>query len=516
MGHGKETPRQKMIGMMYLVLLALLAMNVSAEILNAFILVDNSLNVSAANLDKKNDGIRTAFEKAYQLNKASVQKWKDKAEQTTISAKELVDLVSKFQKEIVSEADGMSTLYEKDGCAGISKKDDKESGTRFMITLKKGEELKKKVIAFREKMIELVGGEKEAPSLVASIKSALNTDDSKAQDGGKISWEHANFSELPLVATITMLSKLKADIKNTEGDVLNYLNGKIGADDFKFNKIEAFVNATTSSVLVGEKYTAQVFIAASDSTQDPVIVMNDGSKLKIENGKGIYEGSTGGAGIKKWGGIIKMLNPATKDTVQYKFESEYQVSPPSMSVSPTKMNVFYIGVPNPVAISAAGVASTDIQASISSGSITKVGNGYEVNVKQGPTVKVSVTAKGGKSLGTAEFRVKRVPDPVAVVGSGASKKGGPMSAGLLVQEKIRAEMENFDFDLKFNVTGFKVSVTIGGFAEEAKSSSGNFSAEQKALISKAKTGSKIIIEEVSASGPDGSVRKLNPIIIKLQ
>ncbi len=518
MGHGKQSPRDKMIGMMYLVLLALLAMNVSAEILNAFVLVDNSLNVSGDNIDKKNKAIGQAFVKAYELNPISVKEWKDKADETSRLSAELVETIEKLQKELVTVAEGEEGAeeYEKEGAKAIHKKDDKEPGTRLMITLKKGDALKKQVNAFREKMIELAGGEAKSPAIASSLKSSLNTEDVYSEHAGtKVSWEHSNFSELPLVATITMLSKLKTDIRNAEGDVLSYLQGRIGADDFKFNKIEAFVNATTSSVLVGEEYKAQVFIAASDSTQEPVIVMNGGGKLKIEDGKGIYVGATGAPGIKTWGGVVKMLNPATKDTLEFPFESKYQVSPPSMSVSPTKMNVFYIGVDNPVTISASGVASTDVTATISSGSITKVAKGYNVKVKRVGKVKINVSASG-KSLGTAEFRCKRVPDPVAVVGSGKNRKGGLISGGTLGKMSVRADMENFDFDLKFRVKGFKVSATIGGFVEEADSRSGKFTPQQRQIISKAKRGSKIIIEDVKAQGPDGSTRKLNAIIFKLQ
>jgi len=520
MGHGKETPRQKMIGMMYLVLLALLAMNVSAEILNAFVLVDNSLGKSEMSSLEKNNAVLGQFVAAYELNPKAVEEWKKKADETHIAANELIEEINKLQIEIVAAGDGTSELYENGdaenpkGSVNISKKDSKEEGTRILIEEGKGKELKAKVIALREKLVGMLNPEKDV-AIAKSINEILNTEDGKGNEGGLVAWEISNFSEMPLVATITMLTKLKADVRNAEGDMLKFLKTKIGENDVKFNKIEAIVNAETAYVLQGEKYEAQVFIAASDSTVTPEIIV-DGSKIEVVGGKGIYKGNTGSPGIKKWKGMINMLNPSTGDTLHYPFESEYQVAVPSVSVSPTQMNVFYIGVDNPVDVTAAGVAASDLSVSISGGTITKSGNGYVVRVKQVGKVKVNVTANG-KSLGSKEFRCKIVPDPIATIGQDKQNwRGGVMNKSQLPGMRINATMENFDFNLTFNIVSHTVSATIKGFDESAAGTGNTFNGKQKQIIAQVDKNKRVIIDDIKAKGPDGTVRNLGSLVYKLK
>ena len=193
------------------------------------------------------------------------------------------------------------------------------------------------------------------------------------------------------------------------------------------------------------------------------------------------------------------------------------VAKPSYAVSASKMNVFYIGVDNPVDITAAGVPADKLSATISNGSISKTSNGYVVRVKRFGKATVRVTADG-RSLGSKEFRVKKVPDPVAVIGSDKNNwKGGVMPKTTLTALRgIRAVMENFDFNLKFNIVSFNITCNINGFDESAKSKSGTITSQQKNIIRKAERRSRVIIEDVRAKGPDGTIRKLNDIVLKLR
>jgi len=520
MGHGKETPRQKMIGMMYLVLLALLAMNVSAEILNAFVLVDNSLKKSEASTLEKNNAVLSDFVKAYELNPKGVKEWKDKADITSTAANELIAEITELQKLVVATADGSSEEYEKGnedfpegGTAAISKKDTKDEGTMIMIEQGKGEELQNKVEALRAKLIGMVPAES---GVARSIAEILDTEPTKNTEGDMIPWAQMNFSEMPLVATITMLTKLKSDVRNAESDMLKYLKAQIGVDEIKFNKIEAVVNAPTASILQGEKYSARVFIAASDSTLTPTVEVN-GKPLAIENGQGVYEVTGSSPGEQTWKGVIKMLNKNTGDTLKYPFESTYNVAVPSVSISPTKMNVFYIGVDNPVDVVAAGVLAKDISVSVSNGgTIRPSGKGYIVKVKKMGKVKVSVTANG-KSLGSKEFRCKMVPDPIATIGKDKKNwRGGIMPKKQLANMRVNATLQNFDFDLKFKIVSHTISATIKGFDETAKGTGSRFNAKQKQIISKQNKNKRVIVDDIRASGPDGSVRRLGSLVYKVK
>ena len=520
MGHGNLSPRQKMINMMYLVLTALLAMNVSAEVLNAFVLVNESLRKTESNVSAKNDVAYIKFDEQYKLNPNKVESWKKLAEDVKSSSKELTDYITTLQKMIIVEGGDKYEDFEKHGTAIIKSKKDMDTPTRIMLEDEsegkaRGLILKEKINAYRNKLISVLDSKNLASDEAkASLAQNLNTDKINGHEG-EVEWEIANFSQLPLVASLTMLSKMKTDILNAESDVISKLLLQIDADSYKFNKLEAFVAPESDYVLQGEKYKARIFIAASDTTQEPAVYMKGGGKLKIEEGKGIYVGGTGAPGIKTFSGVIKVMNPATKDTDDYKFEHKYQVAVPNFSVSPTKMNVFYKGVDNPVEISASGVDANAVQASISNGTISKIGNGkYIVRVKRLIDTYIGVSANG-KSLGARKkFRVKILPDPTAFCNG---IKNGPIGKGALrAQNGIYAKLENSLFEMRFRVLTFKLSAMIGGFEKSERSNGNRFSPAQKSLIAKVRKGTRIIIEGIKAKGPDGIVRELNTVVLKIK
>lgn len=522
MSHGNLSPRQKMINMMYLILTALLAMNVSAEVLNAFVMVNESIRNTEDVIRAKNDALFTEFNSKYEANPNKVKPWKDVADQVKIETEDLIAFIESLKEEILTGAGEDTEKYDTEGTGTIQKKDERELPMYVMKEQGNALKLKEKIDAYREKLISIYNEKGADSSAIVSLRTNLNTDPVVGQEGKEIPWEIANFDQLPMVAVLTMLSKMKTDILNAEADMVAFLFNKIEAGSFKFNKLEAIVKPEKSDlVLQGEPYKAYVFIAASDTTQEPQIIMSGGNELPIDptTKYGIFTGPTGSPGIKPFSGTIKVLRPgSTNDYIDIDFDHEYQVTVPSVSVSPTKMNVFYIGVDNPVDVTAAGIAASDISVSMSGGgSITPRGNGkYIARVRGGTSVRVNVSAEG-RSLGSKEFRVKRVPDPYAVIGTGANKKGGLMPQTTLVNMRgIRAEMENFDFDLNFRITSFNVTCNIDGFDETARSGSGSFTSQQKNIMRKAKRGSRVIIEDVKAVGPDGTTRKLNDIVLKLQ
>lgn len=516
MGHGKESPRQKMIGMMYLVLTALLALNVSADVLNAFILVDNSLKKTSVNFNKKNTGVYADFETKYETNKEAVGPWKNKAEQVKKWTQDLFDKLEGYKKTIVTTAEGPQGDIN-----NIQAKSDNNVPGQIMILQGEGDKLKEEFVNYRKNLIDLIDNKTRYKNLIDGLNAMLNTDDPPLDaEGIQRTWASQNFDHLPLIAVIAMLSKMQTDVRNAEGDILGYLYEQIDAGSFKFNKIEAIVRPKNGNyILVGGSYEAEVFIAASDSTQTPVIKVGNTPMTNVKGGKGIYKASATSVGIKKWGGVIELKNPATEEIMQFKYNAEYQVAAPSMVVSPTKMNVFYIGVANPVAISVSGMPDNKVNATISAGSIVKGGNGkYTVRVRRPGNVSVNVSAKmdngSTKNMGSMPFRVKTVPDPIAKV---AGKTGGGIRKNLLVaQMGVVADLPNFDFNLKFNIIGFTVSTTIKGYEESEASRSYRFTPKQKALLRKVRPGKKVYIEDIKAKGPDGTIRKLPTISFRLQ
>lgn len=544
-----ETPRQRMISMMYLVLTALLALNVSAQIIDAFVLFDKAITQTTSVVVSKNEGVYTAFVAAENENPAKTKKWKAIADELKIKADELCTYMDELKKEMIETGGGVKEGSESPIAAeGINKKDDLNVGNQIMIGSDdkgKGRDLMKKYEEFREWLISQTNDEQ----LKKSFELSLSTETHVDKEGAKHEWHYSYFAHMPLVACITSMSKLQSDIRNAEADLLSYLYGQIDAGSLKFNKLDGTVIAQSNYVMSGDQYVADIFLAAFDTTKSPDIYIGKYDSTKIANdaisdpaeimigkegaedgyykldsvvdGKGKFR-ITPGVGYHALEGVIffEAGEGANKKTLKYPFYNEYQVAAGSVVISPTKMNVFYIGVDNPVDVSAPGVPADKIFPSISGGggSIRKSNKGYIVKVTT-PTNNCRVSVAGEvngnrRNMGSMEFRVKRVPDPVAKV---AGQKGGKIAkTTLAAQSGVVADLENFDFDIKFNVVAFTVSATIDGFEQSAVCSGSRFDSKAMNIINKVKRGKKVYIEEVKAKGPDGSVRNLGSIAFQLQ
>lgn len=523
-GHGQLSPRQKMINMMYLILTALLAMNVSAEILNAFVLVNDSLHKTEESITAKNGEVYTAFAGKYKANKNKVGPWKEKADKVRVLSKELVDEITATQKAMLIADDEDYDAFLKEGSGVIKNKKDKETPTRIMLEGKgknKATIIKEKINKFVNKIDSVFSDVPSAKNLVKTINSNLSTADVKGEGGEKKSWQLANFDQLPLVASITMLTKFKTDVLNAESDAINTLLAQVDAKSYKFTSLNAIVKTDKGYVLSGEPFTAQIFVGASDTTQKPIIKFDNGTTLdSFDNqNRGIFSIKTGSPGVYNLKGQIFVNKPGSTEKDSFPFEYPYQVAVPSVSVSPDKMNVFYIGVDNPVTVTAAGTPADQIRAVVSGGSMRSNGNShYIVRVKKPGKTRVTVSANG-RTLGSKEFRVKTLPDPITTLGAKGTSyyKGGlcPKST-LMALSGVNATMENFDFELRYRITQFIVTCNIGGFDESAKSNSRKFTPQQRSIIRKAKRTSRVIIENVKAVGPDKRTRKINDLVLKLR
>ena len=261
----------------------------------------------------------------------------------------------------------------------------------------------------------------------------------------------------------------------------------------------------------------RVFISAIDTTAVPEILVN-GNKLPIIPGEnaGLYKATAGSEGTFVWKGVINFKNP-NGQIVQYPFQQEYQVARPSITVSPTKMNVLYAGLPNPVSISVPGISSRDIHVTMQNGRIEQTANGflaYPEKIGEKAIISVSATIdKAVKQMGSMEFRVKRVPNPIATV---AGKNEGLISRNQLIAEQgVFAEIPDFDFEMKFQVLSFVVSTSRGGFIVDKATNGARFSQEQRDLMNGLARGSRLYIDNIVAKGEDGITRNLSAISFKI-
>ena len=502
--------------MMYLFLTAMLAINVSDEVLEAFTIIDNGLAKTTSTFEEKNQRTYDAFKTAYDVNPAKVEESYNNSEKIKNASNELVTMIDSLKHKIVQKADGDD--YDP-SLKSIKKKDNLDIPAEVMIVAGHGKKLKEAIVEYRELLRGLVA-EKDT-ALIHSIEGNLNTDKpaKTKKSGPNHSWESQQFSNTPLIGAVTLLSKIQSDIRNTEADVVNYLFNQIEAESFKFNDLRAEVYAKSSYILKGDTYEAKVFLAAVDTTQDPTVIVNDYGRLSNfdEKGRGIYRVKANEVGVKKWAGLLTFQTPSG-GTVERRFESEYIVAEPNVVVSPTKMNVFYVGVKNPVSISAPGFTSDRIRATMSNGKLSQRGNDYIAEPKvafRDAQVSVEANFDGEwRPLRTVDFRVKPIPDPVAKI---ADMNGGRIKKNLLLaQTGVDAVMDNFDFDLEFKITGFTVSTIQKGFTVDQSSRTDTFTPEQIAMFRNLKRNNKVYIEDIRAVGPDGVTRRLPAIVFRIE
>lgn len=532
-----ESTRQKMINMMYLVLTAMLALNVASEVLESFRIVDASLTQTLNNIKRKNDQIYGAFDAAYMANPAKVKEWKDKADQVNKKSSELIVKIKDLKEELVL-ASGGTPLKEARAEGGfvlsssepfivnskgdtilIEKEDDLNRPSEIMIQQKKANDLKNSINGYRDFLASFL---EEGSTLRENVMKQLETPNPRAdlsEGGEKKSWESLHFEDKPLIAVITLLSKMQIDIENAETNVITNLYSQIDAASFKFNRLGARILAKSTYVLQGDEFEAEIFLAAEDTTQQPEIFVGN-TKLTMRDGKGIYKASGSQIGTFKWGGLIKYKNPEGNIN-SYPFEGEYQVGKPSATISPTKMNVMYVGIANPIKASVPGVASENLVVTLNNGRIEKSGDDYLAYPSKldatGKNTLINVSAKVGSELrpmGSMEFRVKEVPPPVATI---SGRNGGTIKKEeLLAEDGIFAELKDFDFDLKFKVTQFDVNIS-GTYVKTFSAKDNKFTSEQKDQFSKLSIGGLIFIDNIMAKGDDGQpARPLAPISFKIK
>lgn len=554
MASGKLSPRQKMINMMYLVLTALLALNVSKEILDSFVTVNNGLETTKGTLTKKVDDTYKTFAQYAQENQTKYGAAYGQAQQIQKIAAHLVTYIDSIKVEAIHDAqdwpankiigkgpNGQDTVI---NLKYVDKKDHLEAITHLMVGSEPAKpktgnmsatDLKNQLFAFRDKIKQIVG--KNNPVLTANVDKMFDFPDAKeaGDTGPTTSWETINFYHVPLAAGVCLLSKIQGDVRNAEDGTVNFLLGNVEQKSFKFNTLTAIVKPLSSYVTVGGKYQADIFLGAYDNqnapevyicapgahvdtTSNPPKIVGDATKLPMNGSMAHLDETATGAGVKTVSGIIKFHPVGGEEQIQA-FSTTYEVAAPSLVVSPTKMNVFYRGVDNPVSISVSGYSDKDIQPSMTNGTLSKDKDGYIVKPGKDSEALVNVTVTNAdgskKSMTPAKFRVKNVPNPAPYFGGKSVSDPTIKKTELTAAQGVIAKMENFDFDLKFEVLEYSVSTTLSGNFVERQVKGAAISGDAKEMLQKVKSGQKVFIENIKAKGPDGTIRSLGTLSLKV-
>ena len=480
-----------MINIMYLVLTALLALNVSSEILNAFKTVDGSLQASSANIASANSTIYSSLKEKLNDPKSSAQAavWEPKAQQAKKLSDDMAAYIQGLKNELIKESGGHM-----DGGKQVFKEDDLNASSRMFITNKKGAELEQKIKAYREAMLNI------DPEIRKEFEKTLEIDANPitAADGSKKAFDIGYFNMNPTIASLTLLSKFENNVKNAENQVVTYAHSKIGEVKVRYDKFGVLVGQSASYVMPGQDITVTAGVGAYSSAAAPVISIG-GSTVPTVDGKGTYKFTASGGGSHKLPVTIRYKDQNGVDQTATS-EIEYTVGTPGgAAVMLDKMNVFYIGVDNPVTIgSPTGWDKTTV--SMSGGSISGNGSNRIVRVSAPGAASITVNADGKPSK--FDFRVKKIPNPVFKVADG---KARIPTVAFKNQQYCRAELENFDFDAKYNVVSATVYFSGAGFPNPASATlNGNNLGSLSSFLQRCQPGSVVTFENIRVQGPDGA------------
>jgi len=339
-------------------------------------------------------------------------------------------------------------------------------------------------------------------------------------DGKAKSWAEYNFKQMPLAATMPIFNKFKNDAKATEAALLNYLMGKVGGEELVLDQFTVVSAPKKSYIIKGETFETEVFLTASASKESNtgVSISINGRGIPLDNeGRAKWTQSASATGVKTYNAVATVTNPVTGEVKRYNKTFEYEVGERSATVSADKMNVMYIGVANPITVSAAVISSNDLKVSGSGGGLTLTPNGkskYIAKVTQPGDAKITL-AGGGLPPTAYDFRVKRIPDPIAKLGR---ERGGAIGNGTFkAQLGVIAALDNFDFDARCSIKGFNlVRVAPRQDAQRSVNAGGNFTSKSKNLMNLAKPGDTYYFEDVKASCPgDKAARKINDMVFRI-
>jgi gliding motility-associated protein GldM len=529
-----ETPRQRMISMMYLVLTAMLALNVSKDILDAFVVVNDAMEQTTTNFDSKVNQSYVLFDAAETTEPEKVKPYNDKAKEIRKISDEFVKYIEDIKWEMHSLVDNITIDEAKTKTLeGMDSKDNYSKPSHYFMGTTGGDgkahEMRGKILQYKSDIQRIVG------DTAYKIPMGLNTEGTfKNNDGQDESWEKHNFDHTVSAACYTLLNKLIGETKNMEFEIVNYLYSAVDAGSHKFNKVEAKVIPNSRIVFSGDSYEADIIVAAYDDRQNLTVYWQMGrdtvSESMIDNlntieGIGVVQLKipTSGVGDQKFAGMIKLVGPDGKDQF-HNFHSSYTVTRPSAAVAAEKMNVFYAGIPNPVSI-AAPVAPEQLRISWGGATASPLGGGrYDVNVPTtlaGKEITISVSADmgGGKAqnMGQTTFRVKSVPEPTVFLGANILA-GRQAKEIILANPLVTARMSpDFNYELRWSILSYKITFVVNGVEDPPVNVTGpQFPDQVKSRIRSASSGTLMEISDVRIQSIAGTrnVQKVLPIRIR--
>ena len=510
MAGGKLTPRQKMINLMYLVFIAMLALNMSKEVLSAFGNFNDKFTESNKLTEQANATLLSALNTKAADEPAKYAEPARKAKEVEKLSKDFVAFLETVKTEVTEGY----TPDEKTGKLPFESMDKSTIDEKWFKGdgySERGTEIVSKIDKYVADIKKVLGNDVKYIPFIKELEKKFSTADIANKEGVKIKFLDYKAKGFPAVSTLTFLTAMQNDVKNTEAGAYNLFLGNALQSAASMKNFQAIVVLDKNAYFAGEQVTGKVVLGRYDANTVPTSFKGPG---KIENGQAVISMTAGGIGEQNISGEFGFMEDGKE--IPLKFEGKYVVVPrPNQAIiSADKMNVVYRGVPNPISISVPGIASNKVNASAPG--MTKVGDGkFMLKPQAGSEVKINVTATmpDGKPMSSAQvFRIKGLPAPTGKVG-GSEKNKGPKSN--LEVCTVTAVMEDFDFPVNVNVTQFNIKVP----GQPTIVVNGNkMDARAKSAIAKAQKGDVVVISEIKASfqGIDQMAKKVSICTYEIQ
>lgn len=513
----RMSPRQRMINLMYIVLTAMLALNVSSDVLNGFAQVHDGLSRTNRTMTAKNEIQFNYLKDLYDQNPTKAGPWYRKGQELRTMSGQLFATIDSLKTAIALQADGQKGDYN-----NLINQDDLEAAGVVMLNpaTNAGTHLREQIETYRNHVASLIPDSLRRNAIMEMLSTKGAT---RRGAVGEMTWEEVNFDNMPAIAAVTMLAKIQNDIRQAESEALTNLINNVDIGDIRVNQLSAYVIPKSTMVMRGGRYSADIVLAAIDTTKRPSVFVG-GNRLSGS----LYEFTAGATGTHQYSGYIEVPRP-DGSMERHPFSSSYTVMEPMATISPTMMNVLYAGIDNPISISVPGVPMTAVQASMSNGTLTRSGDNWIARPgKVGTEAEITVTANlDGRSqtVGSMKFRVRKLPDPTPFI-SIPGGEGGPVQykgtpkriskAQLMRATGLGAAIDDDILNVSYKVLSFSmIFFDSMGNAIPENSNGASFSPRQLDKIKQLKPGKSFFISNVKATGPDGITRDISPMEVGL-
>jgi gliding motility-associated protein GldM len=508
MAGGKVSARQKMINLMYLVFIAMLAMQMDKEVLSAFGFMYEKLETNNISTTEKNN-------RAYENLATKAAEQAAKFEELNKQAKQIKSYSADFYAYLGDLKSKMTADLE-DKTAYESMDKTEFLNSYFFIGdnyTEQGQEFLNKIGGYATNLITVIG---EDSKFAATIKERFDTSPViNSNTGATVEWLKARYEGFPLIASLTNFTQMQADIKNSESEILNSLLGGKLEESLSLNNYTGIVRLNKTAYFAGERVTGEVVLGRYDASlvPDKVILNGADATNAVKNGQVIIDMPAGNVGEKNIKGTIFFTENGEKMPVN--FESSYSVipEPGDAVVSADKMNVVYRGLDNPISVSLPGVSDNNLKVSATGGNLSGNNGKYSIKPGAGGVVTINVSAKlssGNTVNSNATFRIKDIP---AAMGSVRDQYGiVRMPKSGLANSPISAGLPDFEFDLNITVQGFKIKVP-GELTIIVEGTT--LSAAAKKVLDKAQRGDIINIYDIRATANGYNLKQVLPVSIEL-